>query len=204
MILSLQTGIQVTLRAVDLDARMPLTLRDAMGNAYAQAGAAHAQAAGRHLAHQMGPDHQPRPDQSDETRSLLAAGRTLDISLLRRGLVTPTLPDLLAMYGGDEREPDLGLGSDYGTLTDALRTLSGLRVPSAEDLALATVFLREWGVTLDAMGKRYGVRPSSCLPAGADIPERDRVGLDLGIYYWARGEDALDEAWRKNNERLRG
>lgn len=202
MILTLQTGIQVTLRPVDLDARTPLTLRDAMAAAYAQVGAQHAKAAGERLARQLGPDHKPRPADSDAAGSLLRAGRDLEVSLLRRALVQPTLPDLMAAYGGSEDDADLGLGPDYATLMQAVRTLSDLSEPAPAELERAGVFLREWAPTLDAMSKRYGMRPSAYLP-DTNLPERDRLALDLGVYYWSRGEDALDEAWRRREEDMR-
>lgn len=186
---------------MDVHAGHPLTLRDAMGSAHAMAGATHAQAAGRHLAHQLGAEHHPRPVKAESGELLLRAGRDLEVALLRRGCLHPPLDELMALHGGTLDDDDLGLGAGFGLLTRAIRELSGLHEPSETDLQGARLFLGEWGVTLDAMGKRYGLRPSAFLPG--DLPERERLGLDLGVYYWARGEDALDEAWRRRSEQLR-
>ncbi|MBZ9753174.1 hypothetical protein K7W42_20265 [Deinococcus sp. HMF7604] len=201
MILSLLTGMQVEVRGVDLHVGAPLSLRDAMTSPLALAGARHAKEAGERLARQMGPDHNPRPQDEESAEALLRAGRELEVSLLRRGLVSPPLADLLALYGGHESEPDLGLGPDFASLSAAIRELSGVLVADDEALERAAVFLREWAVTLDGLGKRYSLRPSAFM--AGDVLERDRFALDLGVYYWARGEDALDEAWRRRADQLR-
>lgn len=186
---------------MDVHAGHPLTLRDAMGSAHAMAGATHAKAAGQRLARQLGAEHQPRVAEPESGELLLRAGRDLEVALLRRGCASPTLGELMALHGGTLDDDDLGLGAGFGLLTRAIRDLSGLHEPAELELDGARLFLAEWGVTLDAMGKRYGLRPSAFLPG--ELPERERLALDLGVYYWARGEDALDEAWRRRSEQLR-
>lgn len=206
---TLSTGITVQVQLVDLSADSPLTLREALQSAYARVGAKHAGSAAKHLEHQLVIEaaaqqrtHKPRTEAPEPHEEQLAALRSLDAALLRRGCVRPTLDELLAAYGGDPSAPDLGLGSDYSTLVSAIRERSGLREPDDAELTLAGVFLREWAVTLDSMGKRYGRRPSDFAGFQPGAPERERLALDLGVYYWARGEDSLDEAWRKGQEQL--
>lgn len=199
MEITLSTGIVVTLRPVDISGDAPLTLREALGSALAQAGAKHAGVGAAQLQEQIKRDDpwaERRPEEQSSAELIVQAERHLRVALLRRGCVHPSLDDLLAVYGGTEDQDDLGLGPDFTLLSEAIRGLSGL------DAGRGTpdegeVFLREWGVTLDAMGKRYGRRPSDFAGFAPGARERDRLSLDLGVYYWARGEDSLDEAYRK-------
>lgn len=52
-------------------------------------------------------------------------------------------------------------------------------------------------MTLDSLSKRYAKRPSEFVPFPEGTTERERLAYDIGIYYWARGEDAKDEWWRR-------
>lgn len=198
--MTLSTGIVVTLCPVDISADVPLTMREALTSALAQVGARYAKAGGDQLQEQIkldDPRAERRPEEASGVEMVLQAERRLRLALLRRGCLRPPLPELLALYGGGLEHDDLGLGPDFALLSDAIRSLSGLVTAAADDRDESEVFLREWGVTLDGLGKRYGRRPSDFAGFAPGALERDRLALDLGVYYWARGEDSLDEAYRK-------
>lgn len=193
---TLSTGIVVELAPVDVGGQQPATLHEALTSALARIGMQNA-AEGAALLREIVPAAPRDPDHwPDGAAVQLRAARAAEVSLLRRACVSPTLAELLATYGGDEADADLGLGPDYALLLDAVRTLSGLTAQAPADLDDARLFLSEWGSGLDGMARRYGQRPSDLMPFPAGALERERLALDLGVYYWARGEDGKDEWWR--------
>ncbi len=197
MIVTLSTGIAVQLQRVDLTGHLPHTLHEALAAPLAKVGMENAKEGAELLAAVLQEEPRPADPWPDELHLHLQMAQNADAQLLLRGCAEPTLTDLLALYGGDLREPDLGLGADFALLLEAVRGLSGLANPTPKTLGEARLFLRELGSALDGMGKRYGCRPSDLIGFPADALARERLALDLGVYYWVRGEEGKDEWWRK-------
>lgn len=55
--------------------------------------------------------------------------------LLKTALIEPTLPELLALYGGSEDQDDLGLGDDLEVLLEAIGAFSPQKAETAEEPA---------------------------------------------------------------------
>lgn len=104
---TLSTGVTVHVRKIDKNAITMAAARDLAAQAGAIEGI-------QELAN-LGENETPQftPDQ---------LGMMLDIRrrTLRAALVQPTLPDLMALYGGREDDADLGLGPDLTTLEEAI------------------------------------------------------------------------------------
>ncbi|MFB9991222.1 hypothetical protein ACFFLM_04395 [Deinococcus oregonensis] len=203
MNITLSTGIEVQLQRVDLTGHLPLTLHEALSEPLALVGMQNAKEGSELLGGILNEEGRPEDPWPEELQAQMQAVRTADARLLVRGCVSPALPELLALYGGDLREADLGLGLDFALLLAAVKQLSGLRQSSPEALTEARLFLKELGSALDSMGKRYGCRPSELIGFPSEALERERLALDLGVYYWARGEDGKDEWWRKTKENVK-
>lgn len=95
---TLSTGLEVHIRRVDLNAVTMAATRD------------------------LAADSTEEALQSIKDSIGQKIGIALDIQrrLLRASLIQPTLPELLALYGGSEEADDLGLGCDLATLNQAI------------------------------------------------------------------------------------
>lgn len=131
------TGLPVVIRKVDYDViTLDCTKTVLSGPAMREA----AQGWAAQAAEEMKDPSQPaRPRGELPAEVGLEIQRQAELALLRSALLRPTLDELVTIYGGDMKSPDLGLGPDFSYLAGEVDTFSKPR-PSEEEVEAAKTF----------------------------------------------------------------
>lgn len=133
-------GITVRIRKVDTQVLTTASTGSILAGAHAQVGAENAAEGGVLLRSLM--DDTQRPDDAtlQDAAILIQVSQAANRRMVQQAVKSPSYPDLLALYESDGADDDMGMGSDYTVLLNAIREHSGIKAVTPVEKASAERF----------------------------------------------------------------